>query len=278
MTSVATTEIYDSAARRRPVIGEFRNLWRHRELIRLLVTRDLTVRYKRSFLGMAWTLLTPLLTMMVMWMVFSQVFKFEIPGTNFAVYLLSGILIVTFFAQGVTAAGSAVVNNAQILTKVYVPPEVFSFSAAVAAAVNFGISLAPLLVIQLAVGMGIPWTVVLVPIPAILLLAFTAGVGLLVAAGAVYFYDVLSLTEVVLQLIGYLTPTFYPLTIIPEHFLPVIYANPLYSYLLVFRGFVYEGTMAPWWAWAMMIGSAVLSLYVGVLVFHRVWSRLVVLI
>ena len=278
MTAVSSTSRYDSAARRRPLISEATNLWSHRDLLRLLIERDLVVRYKRSFFGVLWTLLMPLLTMAVMWVVFSAIFRFEIPGVPFAVYLLSGIVLISFFTQGVMAGGSAVVNNSSILSYVYVPAEIFSFSATGAALVNFFISLVPLLLIQIATGIGIPWTVILVPVPALLLLAFTTGVALVVAAAAVFFYDVLSLTEVLLQLAVYLTPTFYPVTIVPDHFLWLIYLNPLYSYLEVFRGFVYEGQLAPAWNFAYMFVSSILMLTLGAWVFSRQWKRLVVLI
>ncbi|MEX2322688.1 MAG: ABC transporter permease [Acidimicrobiia bacterium] len=257
---------------------EFRNLWEFRGLLRLLVTRDLTIRYKRSTLGVWWTLLNPLLTMSILWIVFSQFFRFQIPDVPFAVYLLSGVLLVTFFAQGVNATGAAMVNNAAVLSKVYVPAEVFAFSSAIAAASNFMISLIPLLIIQLATGVGVPWTALLIPLPVLCLLAFTVGVGLLVAAAAVYFYDVLDLTGVFIQLVSYLVPTFYPITIVPEGFRWIIHLNPLYSYLRVFRGFVYEGGFAPGWNFAVMGVSAVVVLLLGVWVFSRSWKNLVVLL
>ena len=270
--------VYDSDQQRTPLVSEFRNLWEYRGLVRLLITRDLTVRYKRSSLGVWWTLLNPLLTMSVMWVVFSQVFRFQIPNVPFAVYLLSGVLIVSFFAQGVNATGSAMVNNAAVLKKVYVPPEVFAFSSGFAAAANFTISLIPLFAFQIISGVGVPWTALLIPLPMLCLLAFTVGVGLLIAAAAVYFYDVLDLTGVFIQLASYLVPTFYPIEIIPDRFLWVIYANPLYSYLTVFRGFVYEGGFAPGWNFAVMIGSAVVMLLAGVWTFSRTWKNLVVLL
>jgi ABC-type polysaccharide/polyol phosphate export permease len=270
--------VYDSDQKRRPLISEFGNLWEFRGLLRLLVTRDLTVRYKRSALGVWWTLLNPLLTMSVLWVVFSQFFRFQIPDVPFAVYLLSGMLVVTFFAQGVAATGAAMVNNAQVLSKVYVPAEVFAFSSGVAAAANFVISLIPLLIIQIIAGVGVPWTVILVPIPAVGLLAFTVGVGLLVAAAAVYFYDVLDLTNVLVQLVSYLVPTFYPIAIVPEKFLWLIKANPLFSFLEVFRGFVYGGEFAAWWHFVMIGVSSVVALAFGVWVFSRSWKNLVVLL
>lgn len=276
---MSSTYVYDSDQPRRPIVTELTNLWTYRGLLRLLVVRDLTVRYKRSTLGVWWTLLNPLLTMAVLWLVFSQFFRFEMPQNEpYIVYLLSGILLITFFGQGVIATGSAIVNSASILSKVYVPPEVFSVAASVAALVNFVISLIPLVVIQLATGVGVPWTIVLAPIPAFFLLLLVAGLGLLVASAAVYFYDVLDLTAVLTQLIGYLTPTFYPISIVPDRFLPFIYANPLYSYLSVFRGFMYRGDFADGWSFLMMGGTSVVVLLLGVWVFTKSWKNLVVVL
>jgi ABC-type polysaccharide/polyol phosphate export permease len=270
--------IYDSDQIRRPLFTEFRNLWEFRGLLRLLVARDLTVRYKRSALGVWWTLLNPLLTMSILWVVFSQFFRFEIPDVPFSVYLLSGMLIVTMFAQGVNATGAAMVNNAGVLSKVYVPPEVFAFSSGIAAAANFLISLLPLLVIQLITGIGVPWTVLLVPLVVLFLLGFTVGIGLMIAAAAVYFYDVLDLTNVFIQLISYLVPTFYPISIVPERFLWLIEANPLYSFVTVFRGLVYEGSFAPLWTFAVVVASGIVALAAGVWLFSRSWKNLVVLL
>jgi ABC-type polysaccharide/polyol phosphate export permease len=213
-----------------------------------------------------------------MWIVFGTIFRFETPGVPYVIYLLSGILLITYFGQAVMASGSAIVNSAGILTKVYVPPEVFSVAAAIAASVNFMISLAILLIIQVVMGVGIPWTVILVPIPALAMLALSAGLGLLIAAAAVHFFDVLDLTGVAIQLISYLTPTFYPLSIVPDNLLWFIHLNPLYSYLTVFRELVYGNAGAEWWMWVYMLASALIVLITGVYVFSRSWRRLVILL
>ena len=270
--------IYDSDARRTVIATELRNVWNYRGLLRLLVARDLTVRYKRSYLGVGWSVLNPLLTSAVMWVVFSQIFRFSTPGVPFVVYVLSGVLLVTFFTQSVLAASGAIVNSASILTKVFVPAEVFSLAAAIAGATNFAITLVPLLLAQIVTGVGIPWTVLLVPLPVLALMCFIVGLGLLVASAAAAYHDVMDLTAVVMQLATYLTPAFYPIEIIPPQFLPLVRANPLYSYLLVFRGFIYEGQFAPWWAFAVVGGTAVGFLAVGVFVFSRTWKRLVVVL
>ena len=153
--TVTSLSHYDSDQPRRLVISEIANLRRYRGLLALLVRRDLTVRYKRSMLGVWWTLLNPLLTVAVMWAVFSTVFRFEIPGdVPYVVYVLSGVMLITFFSQGVVASGSSIVDSAGILSKVYVPAEVFAVAPALAALVNFGINILLLLVVQLIAGGG----------------------------------------------------------------------------------------------------------------------------
>lgn len=276
-TAAALPVSYDSAHRRPPLVQEARNLAAFRGLLRLLVVRDLTLRYKRSLLGVWWTLLNPLLTTAVLFMVFSQLFRFRVPGhVPFIVYLLGGVILVNFFSQGVTTVSASLVSSAGILTKVYVPPEVFASSAGVAAAVNFLLSLVPLLVIQLFTGVGIPLTVLLVPLPVVAMLALITGAGLLVATAAIRFSDALDLVAIFVLLLGYLTPTFYPLSVVPAHFRPFIYANPLFSYVEVFRDLVYGGTLGPAWNWAVMLGTGAAVLGLGTWVFSRKWSTLAV--
>jgi ABC-2 type transport system permease protein len=269
--------VYDSSARRRPLIDEFTNFWRKRSLIRLLVTRDLTVRYKRSFLGVWWTLLGPFLTTMVMWMVFSQIFRRSGSDVPFIVYLLSGVLLISvFFSQGVMATGGSLVGSAGILSKMRVPGEIFAATAGAAAAVNFAIGLIPLLIVMVATGVAIPWTIILVPIPAVAMLLFVIGLGMMIAAAAVHFFDVLEFTRVLIMLSVWMVPTFYPIDIVPDWAVPIIKANPLYSYLTIFRAFMYEGTMPPTWTFVMMFGSALGALVLGVWVFARAWRNVVI--
>lgn len=274
-----TLPIYDSDQRPAALVAPFAHLRGHWSLIRLLVVRDITVRYKRSALGVWWTLLNPLLTTAVLWIVFSQVFRFATEDpVPFVVYLLSGVIVVTFFAQGIAAVGGSIVNSSAILTKVYVPPEIFAIAAGAAAMTNFFLSMVPLLLIQLAVGVGIPWTVLLAWIPAVALLALVTGVGLVVASVAVFFYDVMDLANVGVQIVSYLTPSFYPIAIVPERLQAFIFANPLYSYLLTFRSFIYLGELPPWWALLYMSVTAAAALALGVWTFSRSWKNLVVLL
>ncbi|NNC93835.1 MAG: ABC transporter permease [Acidimicrobiia bacterium] len=279
MTSQLSTDVYDSDLRRRPLITEFQNFWRYRGLIKLLVVRDLTVRYKRSVLGVWWTVLNPMLTIAVLWIVFSNFFgRGGGIGEPYIVYLTAGILIATYFTQGVIAAGSAIVNSRNVLIKIYIPPEIFSLSAGVAAATHFLLSMVPLLILQVLTGQGIPWTVILVPIPLVLMLMLVTGLGLLIASAAVYFRDVLDIARVITQLLNYLIPTFWTIDFIEDSptALALVEANPVYSFLVVFRSWAYGGLSPRPWMLAMMVGSAVLALVLGVYVFSRNWRRVVV--
>ena len=270
---------YDSDHPRRPVVTEIANLRRYRGLLRLLVRRDLTVRYKRSVLGVWWTLLNPLLTVAVMWAVFSTVFRFEIPGdVPYVVYVLSGVMLITFFSQGVVASGSSIVGSAGILSKVYVPAEVFAVAPALAALVNFGINLVLLLVVQLIAGVGVPLTAFLAVVPLLFLAMLVAGLGMMVASLAVAYRDVLDIVGVLLTLAMYATPGFYPVTIVPDRFLFLVQMNPLYSYLEVFRGLIYGGGFAAGWMWAVMIVTSCVALLGGAWAFSRSWRRLAVLV
>jgi ABC-type polysaccharide/polyol phosphate export permease len=278
VTAVHSTVFYDSDTRRRPIVTEFQNFWRYRGLIRLLVVRDLTVRYKRSVLGVSWTILNPIFTIAILWVVFSNFFRFGIEGEPYVVYLSAGILLATYFSQGLIAAGSAIINSRGVLIKMYIPPEIFSLAAGVAAATHFVLSLVPLFGLQLLLGVGIPWTVILVPIPLICMLMLVTGLGLLVASAAVFFQDVLDITQVITQLLNYLIPTFWTISLIENAPLALLLVkvNPVYSYLVVFRAWAYGGIFPPAWNLVMMSASAVIALALGVYIFSRNWRRVVV--
>jgi ABC-type polysaccharide/polyol phosphate export permease len=265
--------VYDSDRRSPLLLTELANFWNYRALIRLLVTRDVLVRYKRSLLGVWWTLLNPLLTMTVMWLVFSHLFRFAVgfSGVPYVVYLLSGVIVIIFFQQGVETVASSIVLNTPVLSKVYVPAEAFALSAGLAAAINLLLSAIPLLIFQLALGVGIPWTILLVPLPILALLCLSVGLGLVVASIAVRFHDVLDFNRVILLLIGYMTPVFYLIAIVPHAFRHVIELNPVYYDLVLFRNLIYGDSLSSWQTWVAAFGSGIIVLSIGLAVFARNW-------
>jgi ABC-2 type transport system permease protein len=273
-----TGPIYDSADRPPLILGEARELWSRRGLLRLLVARNLAARYKGSLLGVWWTLLNPLLEMGVLWLVFSHLFRFSTPGTPYAVYLLAGIVLVTLFRETVLGVTTSMINNAPVLSKIYVPPEIFSVSTALALLVSFCTSLMLLLVIMLATSVSIPATLPVVIVPALLMLAFGTGVGLALAPLAVRFPDILELLRVLLTLVTYLAPVFYPFSIVPKSYRVIERLNPLYHFVTTFRDCLYGDSLGSWTHYAAMLVSALVALGVGSWVFARFGRKTLALI
>jgi ABC-2 type transport system permease protein len=271
-------EIYDSQARGKVFADTFKAFWDYRELIILLVKRDIAVRYKRSLLGLLWTLLNPLLTSLVLWFVFVNIFSAKLPdGTQFAPYLLAGVLLITFFIQGFNQAADSIALGSGILMKIYVPPQVFAFAGAVSNAVNFCFGLFALAFISLITGDGVsiffPATILVI----FSMLMYITGLGLLVSIAYVRYDDTRSLFAILISFMMYLSPIFYPKEILGETMLAVVNANPLTSFLDVFR-YVFSNTGSASWAdWAYMGGFSAFILIIGIRSFAKAWPRTVVM-
>ena len=184
-----TEEVYDSDRRRSPLVEETLALFEYKDLIYQLVSRSIKTRYKRSFLGVAWTLLNPLLTMVVLTIVFSQLVRFNVE--NYSVYILSGLVVWNFFSSSTQAAMGEMIWSGALLNRIYMPKSVFPVSAVGTGLVNLGISLIPLVAIAIAIGVKINLSILVLPLATLLLAAFSLGVGLVFATPAVYFSDML---------------------------------------------------------------------------------------
>jgi ABC-2 type transport system permease protein len=263
--------VYDSAHTPPPVLGQLRELWQLRRLLRILVARDVILRYKRSLLGVWWTLLNPLLTMIVMWAVLSGIFHARGVGVPYIVYLFSGVLIINFFQQSVVSAGWSIVGSSGVISKVHVPPALFALSAVLAAGVTLIVSFVLLVVMMLATGVGVKLSAPLVLIPLASLVMLGAGCGLLLAAAAVRLHDVIDFTQVALQLLAFVTPTFYLMSSVSEPVRTLIQFNPVTEILLLFRGLLWGAALPPWWTWIASIGSSALALALGTVILARSW-------
>ena len=252
---------------------------KYAQLIRLLVGRELTLRYKRSVIGIGWTLLNPMLTSFVLWVVFSFVFASRLPGTQqYAPYLMAGILLNTFFSQGVTLSAESIANNGPVLTKIYVPPQVFSISTALAGLVNFFIGMIPLAVVCLISGQPVAWTMPLVLVVGVCLALLTAGIGLTLSILYIRFDDSRNIVNVMLMILMYFTPVFYPISILSERLQKIIVLNPLTSYLDVFRWAFSNNAVATLSDWIFMISTSLISIVIGTFVFRKYWPRTVAML
>jgi ABC-2 type transport system permease protein len=270
--------VYDSDARGGLMRSQLHELWSLRRLLRLLIVRDVILRYKRSLLGVWWTLLNPALTVLVMWAALSGIFHVRGVGVPYIVYLLSGVIVINFFQQGVLAAGWSIVGSSGVVAKVHVPPQLFAVSAVLASAVTLLVSFVLLVVVELASGVGLSLKALLVPVPLLSLVMLGTGAGLLLAAAAVRLHDVIDFTQVALQLLAFVTPTFYLLGTVSQPVRSLIEINPLTQVVLLLRGLLFPGATAPWWTWTSSVGAGALALILGTVVLSRSWPASVAML
>ncbi len=257
---------YDSRNRGNFIFEETRNLFKYRELIMQLVRRDLVSRYKRSFLGVAWTMLNPLGTMLILTLVFSHLFK---SVSSYPVFILSGLIGWNFFSQATTAALSQNVWGGSLLHKVYMPRTVFTVSAIGTGVVNLLLSLVPLLIIMLFLGQPFHISILFLPVSILLLTIFTLGIGLLVSTLALYFPDVVDMYHIGLTAWMYLTPIIYPAEIIPEAYRRwILVFNPMYYLVEMIRQPIYDGHIPSVNMLTISIGVSFIALIIGWLVFN----------
>ena len=252
---------------------------KYAQLIRLLVNRELTLRYKRSVIGIGWTLLNPVLTSAVLWYVFSFVFASKLPsGQQFAPYLMAGILMNTFFNQSLMQSADSIASNGGVLTKIYVPPQVFAISSALAGFINFTIGFIPLAIVVYVSGQTIAVTFPLAFVVGIFLTLFVAGLGLSISILFIRFDDTRNIVAVILMILMYLTPIFYPVSILNETMQNVVHWNPLTSYVEIFRWAFSNNATPTLFSWIYMIISSLLALFLGIYNFKKYWPRTVAIL
>lgn len=255
----------------------FQECWKYRDLLKLLVTRNLKLKYRRSVLGYVWSVLNPLMTMVVMSIVFSTMFSRNIE--NFPVYLFCGQLLFNFMNTSTRQAISSINSNAALLKKTYVPKYIFTISKVTSGLVDLVFSLGALLIVILFTGAKLTWYALLFPVVILQLYLFCIGLGLFLAQANVFFRDVEYIYNAVITAWMYLTPIFYPLEMLPENVMWVVkHLNPMYFYVGQFRDLVYLGQMpgpvihtAGWVA-------AIAMLAIGIWSFRRSQDRFILYI
>lgn len=242
--------VYDSARRPPVMLEEAIHAYQYRDLIKQLIRRDVLTRYKRSVLGVAWTMLNPLGMMVVLTLAFSSLFS---TTRAFAVYLLIGLIVWGFFAQTTTAAMSHLAWGGTLIHRIYIPRTVFAISSVGTGLVNLILSLVPLAGVMAVTRTPLRAPALFLPVALLLLALFALGVGLLLSALAVYFPDVTEMYQIALLAWMYLTPIIYPEEIVPEAYRAWMFGlNPMYYLVRLFRLPLYTGV----WPSLADVGSA----------------------
>lgn len=250
---------------------EVRDLFAYSHLLYSLVLRDLTVRYKRSFIGFLWTMLNPLLLMIIFVVVFSALFRFEI--RHYETYFLTAFLPWNFFSQTTVGSMSSLGWNGLLMKHVRAPKSIYPLATVISGMVNLLLSFVPLILIMVIVGSPIYPTVAFLPISLIILGVFTFGVSLALSSLAVYFTDVREMYGVGISALMYLTPIMYPLSIVPERYLTFVKLNPLRYVIEIVRAPIYYGIIPPARTLLIAVGLAVGALVFGWFVFRRLSPR-----
>lgn len=243
------------------------NFVRFKPLLTELVARDIKIKYRRSVLGVLWTVLNPLCMMIILSIVFSNIFKFDIE--NFPLYVLSGQVIFNFFNDATTNSMTSILNNASLIKKVYVPKYLFVFSRIFSSFINLMASFSALLLVMVATHTELHWEMCFAIIPLIMIVGFSLGVGLILAAITVRFRDIIHLYSVFTTGLMYLTPVIYPMSMLPDTIRTLVMINPLTNYLLIFRDVMFNATLPSLGSVALGFVEMILALALGLWVFYK---------
>ena len=243
------------------------NFKKFQPMLSELIARDIKVKYRKSVLGVLWTLLNPLFMMIVLSVVFSNLFKFDVE--YFPVYLLSGQLIFNFYSEVTTTSMSAIIDNGPLIKKVYVPKYLFILARTFSSTINLLASFTALICVMMAMRVELHYTVLLVPIPLFFIVAFSLGVGLLLSAITVKFRDIMHLYSVFVTALMYLPPVIYPMSILPEWLKPIVLLNPITNILQMFRDVMMYNTLPSLRSIVIALIECGIMLVIGLYVFYK---------
>lgn len=247
--------------------------FQYREVLANMLSQELKVKYKRTFLGYFWSLLNPILQLLVLSAVFSHIMRFTIK--DYALFLFSGLVPFTFLQNSLTNSASSLIHNEGFIKKIYLPKMIFPLSKTLLGLIDFFFALIALSLIGKIMQFDLSLTFFLVPTAALLLFMFTFGLGLILATLTVYFRDIQYILTVFLNLLYFLTPILYPMSAIPEQYHIFLKLNPVYWIINLFHALIYQGVVPPPIEWGIATGLAFLSLGFGLRVLSRTEQDLV---
>lgn len=242
-------------------------------ILRSLVSKDFKLKYRRSALGIVWSVLNPLLMMIVLTAVFSTFFRFQIE--NFALYLILGQTLFSLMSDATSGAMSSIIDSAPLIKKIRINKFLFPLEKTAFALLNFVISLIAVAAVMIFFQIVPTINLLFLPLLLLLVFAFSLGLGLLLSALSVFFRDVMHLWSVVLTAWTYATPLFYPIDILPDWMLPIMECNPMYHYVTFFREIALWGTTPSGEQILLCTFFAVVTLVVGILVFRAKQSKFI---
>ena len=255
--------------------GQLATFRKYLPLLTNLAGRDFKLKYRRSVLGVAWSILNPLLMMLVLTQVFGLLLKIKVE--NFPVYYIVGSSLWTFFSEATQLSMTSVINSAQLIKKVYIPKYIFPLEKCLFALENFLFSLIAVVLVMLFQRFVPSITTLLFFIPVLYVLVFSIGIGLALSAMTVYFRDVMHLYGIVLTIWMYITPILYPVEVVKDNafIYAVVSHNPMTYYVTYFRDLLMYNTIPGLKYNLICVGWALLALVIGGLIFHKAQNKFI---
>lgn len=252
------------------MIGDLKTLHEYRELLWMWTIRDIKVRYKQSLLGAAWAILQPLSLMLIFSVIFTYFVKIPTEGIPYPIFSYSALLPWTFFANSIIFAVPSLVNNMNLLTKIYFPREIFPISAVAASFVDLLVASVVFVGMMLFYRVPVNITLLLVPVLLAIQILLTLGVVLLASAVNVFYRDIRFVVPVGVQLLMYATPIIYPVTLVPERFRAFYMLNPMAGLIESYRAVALQGTWPNWGYLGIAAGVSGTVFVLGYLYFKQV--------
>ena len=249
----------------------FNNLYKYRELIKTSVKKDIGGKYKHSFLGVLWSFINPLLQIAVYAIVFPLIMRNSIP--NYTVFMVCGLIPWTYFATVLNRASFTIVENGNIIKKVYFPREILPFSLVTSETVNFLISSLLILAFILVKGMGFSIYILFFPVVLLAQYVLLIGLSLILSSVTVYFRDLQHFIGVILQLLFYATPIVYSIETIPENYRWILKWNPMTYIIEGYRDIFYNQTTPNLKILGIIIGIGIFLTITGYLIFNKLQKR-----
>ena len=249
----------------------FKNLYNYRELIKTSITKDIGGKYKHSFLGVLWSFINPLLQITVYAIIFPLIMRNNIP--NYTVFMVCGLIPWNYFSTVINRASFTIIENGNIIKKVYFPREILPLSVVTSETINFFISTIIIICFTLAYGMGLTRYVLLYPLVLLVQYVLLLGIALIVSSVTVYFRDLQHFIGVLLQLFFYATPIVYSLETIPENFRWILKLNPMTYIIEGFRDIFYYQQMPDLKMLGIILIVGILLCVVGYLIFNKLQKK-----
>lgn len=261
----------------------FSDMKKFMPLLKNLVSKDFKIKYRRSVLGVAWSVLNPLFTMLVLTIVFSKILRIDV-GTDFATYYIVGSSLWNFFSESTSNALGSILGSAPLIKKVYIPKYIFPIEKCLFSLVNFGFTLIAVLLVMFVRGIYPTWTSLLFFVPVVYCFIFVCGMCLFLSAATVYFRDIQHLYGVLLTMWIYLTPIIYPATLLDniggsgvfaKIVKMIIKVNPMTHYVEYFRDVVMFNTIPGLQENLICVGMSLVVFFIGALVFKKAQGKFI---